>query len=260
MSDTITLTVPMPGSRGRWLALGLVAGLIVAGLASPLFSAPRLLAANPTPTQNEHTISVTGTGTITLSPDTADLRLGVNVNASTVKAARATAAASMTKVIAALKALGIADKDIQTSWISLQPTYDYQSGTNPPRITGYQFSNAVSVTIHDLDKVGDAIDNGLAAGATSLDSITFRVADEAAAEQQAREAAMTEAKAKAQTLATAAGVSITGVASISENVAPTPYPVSFGAAAAPAAKDVTTPVQPGTTDVTVTVAVVYLIG
>jgi uncharacterized protein YggE len=261
MSDhTISITLPVPGSTGRWLAVGLATGLLVAGLASPLFSAPRLLAANPTPTANEHTISVTGTGNVVLRPDTADIRLGVNVNASTVKAARAAAAKSMTAVLAALKQLGIADKDIQTSNVSLQPTYDYQTGTNPPHITGYQFSNGVVVTIRNLDLVGDAIDNSLAAGATSLDGITFRVADEAAAEAQAREAAMTEAKAKAQTLATAAGVTIAGVASISETIAPTPYPVYFGAAGAPASKDVATPVQPGSSEVSVTIAVVYLIG
>jgi uncharacterized protein len=256
---TISFTLPLPRHGSRWLALGLAGGLIVAGLASPLFSAPRLLAANPTPTQNEHTISVTGTGKVTLSPDIADLRLGVNVSATTVKAARASAAASMTAVIAALKGLGIADKDIQTSWVSLQPTYDYQAGANPPRVTGYQFSNSISVTIRDLDKVGDTIDGSLAAGATSLDGISFRVEDEAGAEAQAREAAMAEAKAKAQTLASAAGVSIAGVASISENVAPTPYPVYYGAAAPDAGKAVQTPVQPGSTDVTVTIAVVYLI-
>ena len=215
---------------------------------------------NPTPTPNEHTIAVSGTGHVVLTPDTADLRLGVNVTAATVKAARASAAKSMTAVITALKQLGIADKDIQTSFVSLQPTYDYQSGVNPPRITGYQFSNGVAVTIHDLDKLGDAIDNTLAAGATSLDGVSFRVADEAGAEAQAREAAMTEAKAKAQALATAAGVTISGVASISETVAPIPYPIYYGAMGAPASKDVSTPVQAGSTDVSVTIAVVFLIG
>jgi uncharacterized protein len=262
MSDrTVAITLPLPSRDGRrWLAIGLAAGLLAAVAASPLLSAPHLLAANPSPTANEHTISVTGTGKVTLSPDTADLRLGVVVTSTTVKGARASAAASMTRVIAALKAVGIADRDIATSWISLQPTYDYQSGANPPHITGYQFSNSVAVTIHDLDKVGDAIDGALAAGATSLDGVSFRVADEAAAEAQARQAAMTEAKAKAETLAGAAGVSITGVASIAEQVAGTPYPIYYGAAAPDAGKAVPTPVQPGTTDVTVTIAVVYLIG
>ena len=256
---TITITILTPGTRGRWLAVGLAAGLLVAGIASPLFSAPHTIAANPSPTDNEHTISVSGTGKVTLSPDIADLRLGVSATGKTVKAVRQQAAASMTAVVAALKKLGIADKDIQTSWVSLQPTYDYNVGTFPPKVTGYQFSNAVSVTIRDLDKVGDAIDDTLAAGATTLDGITFRVADEAAAEAQARTAAMADAKAKAQALAAAAGVSITGVASISETVAPTPYPIYYGAAQA-AGKDTSTPVQPGSTDITITVGVVYLIG
>lgn len=261
MSDnTVTISLPMPGSRGRWLAAGLAAGLLVAGLASPLFSAPRLLASNPTPTANEHTISVSGTGRVVLTPDTADLRLGVNVTAATVKAARADAATRMTAVIAALKKLGIADRDIQTSSVSLQPTYDYSAGTNPPRLTGYQFTNGLAVTIRDFDKVGDAIDNALAAGATTLDSVSFRVADETGAANQARQSAMAEAKTKAQTLATAAGVSIMGVASISETVAPIPYPVYYGAAASGAVKDVATPIQAGTSEISVTVSVVYLIG
>jgi uncharacterized protein len=256
---TITLTLPTPGTRGSWLAVGLAVGLIVAGIASPMFSAPHTFAANPTPTDNEHTISVSGTGKVTLSPDTADVRLGVLASGKSVRSVRQQAASSMTAVISSLKKLGIADKDIQTSWVSLQPTNDYNVGTNQPKVTGYQFSNAVSVTIRDLDKVGDAIDNALAAGATTLDGITFRVADETAAEAQARTAAMADAKAKAQALATAAGVTITGVASISETSAPTPYPIYYGVAEA-AGKDTATPVQPGSTDITITVAVAYLIG
>ncbi len=256
---TITMTLPIRGTRGRWLAVGLAAGLLVAGIASPLLSAPHLLAANPSPTDNEHTISVSGNGKVTLKPDTADVRLGVVASGRTVKAVRQQAANAMTAVIGALKKLGIADKDIQTSWISLQPTYDYNVGTVPPRITGYQFSNAISVTIRDLDKVGDAIDNALAAGATTLDGITFRVADETGAESQARTAAMADAHTKAQALAGAAGVAITGVASISETVAPTPYPVYYGATDA-AGKAASTPVQPGTSDITISVTVVYLIG
>ena len=256
---TITLTFPSPSTRGRWLAVGLAVGLIVAGIASPMFSAPHTFAANPSPTDNEHTISVSGNGKVTLSPDTADIHLGVVASGKTVRSVRQQAASSMTAVIAALKKLGIADKDIQTSWVSLQPTYDYNIGSFPAKVTGYQFSNAIAVTVRDLDKVGDAIDDALAAGATTLDGISFRVADEASAEAQARTAAMTDAKAKAQALATAAGVTITGVASISETVAPTPYPVYYGAAQA-AGKDTSTPVQPGSTDVTITVAVTYLIG
>jgi uncharacterized protein YggE len=261
-SRTISIPVPVPGSRAGWLATGMALGAFAAILAGPLLQTRHTLAADPTSATPEHTISVSGTGHIVLSPDTADLRLGVSSTARTVKAARAAAATSMTSVIASLKALGIADKDIQTTTLSLQPTYDYTANTNPPRITGYQLSNGIAVTVRDLDKLGDAIDNSLAAGATSLDGVSFRVADQAAAEQQARQAAMDEAKAKAKTLADAAGISISGVASISETVAPVPYPVYYGlgAAGAPQSTDVKTPVEAGSTEVTVTVAVVYLIG
>jgi hypothetical protein len=167
----------------------------------------------------------------------------------------------MTRILAALKALGIDDKDIQTSNVSLQPTYDYSSGINPPRITGFQMSNSVTVTIRALDKLGDAIDNSLAAGATSLDGVTFRVNDETSAEAQARQAAMTEARSKADTLAAVAGISIAGVASIAETSAPIQYPINYtlGGASAPDVAKVATPIQAGTTDVTITVAVVYLI-
>ena len=261
-SRTISIPLPVLGSRARWLAVGLAIGMLVAVAAGPLLSVRSTFATNPTGTMPEHTISVSGTGHIVLTPDIADLRLGVSSTAKTVKSARSLAAQSMTAVIASLKGLGIADKDIQTTILSLQPTYDYSTNTNPPRLTGYQLSNSIAVTVRDLGKLGDAIDNALAAGATSLDGVSFRVDNQAAAELQARQAAMDEAKAKAKTLADAAGIAITGVASISETIAPVPYPVYYGyaAAGAPSAKDVQTPVEAGSTEVTVTVAVVYLIG
>ena len=258
---TVSLTLPVPGARTAWLAAGIALGLLTSILAGPLLAAHPILATDGTTTSPEHTISVTGTGKVVLSPDVADLRLGVSATAGSVKAARESAAQRMTAVIAALKSLGIDGKDIQTTTLSLQPTYDYAGGTNPPRVTGYVLSNAVAVTVRDLSKLGDAIDNSLAAGANSLDSVGFRVSDQAAAEQQARTAAMTEAKAKAQTLATAANVSISGVASIAEQVAPVPYPVYYGAmAGAPTDKSAPTPVEAGSNEVTVTVTVVYLIG
>lgn len=257
--DPITLTLRLPGARARWLAAGLATGLVVAAIASPAFTPRKALAADPATTP-EHTISVTGVGTVVTSPDVADLRIGVSVSRPTVKAARADAAASMTKVLAALKKLGIADKDLQTTTLSLQPNYDYTNNGNPPRITGYTLSNGVAVTVRDLDKIGDAIDDSLAAGATTLDSVSFRVDDPAKAQQQARVDAMAQAKANADTLAKAAGVAIVGVASISESSAPTPYPIFYGAAKGAAAPDLATPVQVGTSDVTVTVSVAYLIG
>ncbi|HEX7474020.1 MAG TPA: SIMPL domain-containing protein [Candidatus Limnocylindrales bacterium] len=252
-----TITIPTIGPRARWLAVAAAATAVLLATSAPSFAPRASLAADPTAPQ--HTISVSGTGRVILAPDVADLRLGVVIQRSTVKAARADAATKMTAVIAALKKAGIADADIQTSAITLNPQYDYTNG-NAPRLIGYQFSNSVAVTVRKLDSLGDAIDGALAAGATTLDSVSFRVDDETKAEAQARTQAMADAKSKAQALATAAGVSIEGVASITETVAPTPYPVYFGAAAGAAVdKAVATPVQAGTNEVSVSVAVVYLI-
>ncbi len=147
-------------------------------------------------------------------------------------------------------------------FIYLQPVYYYSTNSNPPRLTGYQLQNALAVTVRNLDKVGDAIDDSLAAGATTFDGVTFRVQDPARAEAQAREAAMAQAKSKAETLAKGAGVSIGGVATISETAAPTPWPVYYGRDSAGAAapdKSVPTPIEAGTNEVIVTVAVSYLI-
>jgi uncharacterized protein YggE len=259
--STTTITLRLPGPRARWVALGLATGALAAAIAYPVFAPRQILGVDTNGTTPEHTISVTGTGRVVISPDVADLRVGVMVTKPTVKAARESAAVAMTRVVAALKKLGIADKDIQTTILSLQPVYDYSTSTNPPRLTGYTLSNSVAVTVRDLDKVGDAIDDSLAAGATTFDGVTFRVDDPAKAEAQARDAAMAQAKAKADTLAKAAGVSIVGVASVSETASPIPYPVYYAAPAAGAATDksVATPVETGSNEVTVTVSVSYLI-
>jgi len=258
-TSSITVSIPVPGPRVRWAAAGIVAGLLTAIVAGPALAPGPILATDPAPT-GEHVISVSGTGRVLLTPDIADLRLGVTTTAKTVEEARAANATSMTAVISALKGLGVADRDVQTTTLSLGPVYDYSKNTNPPRLTGYTLTNVVAVTIRDLEVAGAVIDGTMAAGATTLDSITFRVADQTTAEKEAREAAMREARAKAQTLAAAAGVSIDGVASISETAAPIPYPVYYGAAAAAVLRDAATPVEAGTNEVSVTVAVVYLIG
>jgi uncharacterized protein YggE len=258
-TSSITVSIPVPGPRVRWAAAGIVTGLLVAAIAGPALAPRPIFATDPAPA-GEHTISVIGSGRVLLRPDIADLRLGVTTTAKTVNEARAANATSMTAVISALKGLGIADRDVQTTTLSLGPVYDYSTNANPPRLTGYTLTNSVAVTIRDLEVAGDVIDGTMAAGATTLDSITFRVADQTDAEKEAREAAMTEARAKAQTLAAAAGVSIDGVASISETVAPIPYPVYYGAADAAVLRDAATPVEAGTNEVSVTIAVVYVIG
>ena len=236
------------------LLVGLAAGPVlgaVTALQRVVYAAPS--ADDETP---DHTMSVSGSGKINVVPDMATISLGVVIERKKAKEAREAGAEVMTRVIAALKALGIDDKDVQTAWISLNPVYDYQS--SPQRITGYQLQNTVTVTVRDLGKISDVLDDSVIAGATTVNGIAFDVADRTAAEAQARTAAMVDAKAKADTLAGAAGISITGVSSINESVS---TPIWYGPemAAGASREDASTPVMPGSTDVTITVQVTYLI-
>ena len=234
----------------------MVAGLVLAVLLGPAL-APRA-ARGVDGTEPDRTISVGGTGTVTIAPDVADLRVGVVIQRPKVADARAAAAAAMQGVVKALRAAGVAEADIRTTTLSLQPVYDYNTNGAAPKITGYELRNGVVATIRDLDRLADAVDGALVAGGTTLDGITFRVDDPSGAEAQARTQAMKAARGKADALASAAGVSIIGVASISEQSSPTPWPVPY--AGALRADEAATPILPGTSDVTVSVSVVYLIG
>ena len=246
--------------RLGWLAVGAFAGLALAVAFGPALTMRPARAVDGTTTTPEHTISVNGIGRVTTTPDVADVRVGVQVTRPKVRDAQSAAATAMTDVIAALKKAGIADKDIQTTSLSLQPVYDYSNNGNTPRLTGYQIVNAVQATVRKLDTISDVIDGALAAGATTLDGITFRVDDPAAAEAQARDAAMKDARARADALAGAAKVTITGVSSISEQAGSVPVPVPyFAAGGAKDAAAASTPVQVGTNEVDVSVNVVYLI-
>ena len=208
---------------------------------------------------NGRVLTVSGTGRVSIRPDVADLRLGVTITESTVEAARAASAKVLNGVIAGLKAIGVDERDLRTSIVSVQPQYDYSQQSAPPRLVGYQFTNIVAATIRDIDKVGDAIDRALGAGATNVDQIGFRVADQSAAETEAREAAVRDARAKADALARAAGVTIEGVAAITEGGAgPIPFPRPFERMAL-AAKDAGTPIEAGENEITATVTVTYLL-
>jgi uncharacterized protein YggE len=237
------------------LLVGLVAGPVLAGAAGPR---PTYTTNGATDQPPEHTISVTGSGKVVVVPDMATVDLGVMIERPNAKAARADAAAAMTKVVAAIRALGIDDKDIKTVNVSLNPVYDYPNNASP-RIRGYQLNNTVTVTVRDLDKLSDVLDNGVQAGATSVNGISFDVADRVAAEAKARDAAVADAKAKAEALASGLGVRIEGVASVTESSStPVWYDRSY---AAGAASDVAaeTPVMAGTSDITITVQITFLI-
>jgi len=200
-----------------------------------------------------HTITVSATGKITVVPDVARLNLGVTATKSTVKAAREAGAKAMTDIIAALKGLGIADADIQTTNLSLYPQY----GTGPtPKVTGYQISEQLQVTVRDIDKAGDAVDAATANGATDVNGISFEVANPVKAQNDARAAAVEAARVSAQAMASAGHVSLGAVVSITDATPVSPIFYGYGVRAG-AAADTATPVQPGTQDLSAMVTVVF---
>jgi uncharacterized protein YggE len=201
-----------------------------------------------------HTITVSATGAVTLIPDVARVGVGVTVTKPTVKAARDAAGASMNAIIAGLKGLGIDEKDIRTTSIDLSPQYANGSST---KIVGFRMSEQLQITVRDLDKAGDVVDTATAEGATDVNGMWFEVGDPAKAMDQARADAITKARTSAQAMASAAGVTLGAVVSISE--ASVSYPGPYYGVAGSAARDMATPVQPGTQDVQANVTVIFQI-
>lgn len=208
------------------------------------------------PMRDRGTIVVSGTGRVSVQPDTADLRLGVSVARPTVEAARTEAGRTMDAILAAVQTAGVPRSDVRTAMLSVQPRYDFSDG-RAPALTGYEIANIVEVTVRDLGTLGGVVDGTLGAGVTSLDGLTFRVADPAPAEREARVRAMAEARSRADVLAESAGLTIEGVAEVVEGSPPRP-PIPFPKAERMAmAADVSTPVEAGELEVSVTVTVTY---
>jgi uncharacterized protein YggE len=220
--------------------LGIVA---VAGIA--LAAVLVLVAAGSADSPPSGGITVNGAGTATTTPDRAAFSFGVTTQASTATAALARNSDAIAKVIAALRARGIPDADIQTQAVSLSPRT-----SDKGEIVGYTASNSVSAQ-SSVAKAGETIDAAVAAGATDISGPAFTTSDEATLYRQALKSAVADAKAKAQALAAAAGVSLGGVTTIVEgSSSPIPF---VDKAAAPSS----TPVEPGTQRITANVTVTF---
>lgn len=205
-------------------------------------------------------ISVSGTGKVTGKPDVVKLTLGVSAEADTVQKARDQAAASLDAMIKSLKNNGIAEKDLQTQQFSIQPQYDYNDGNQ--RLRGFQVTNILNVTLRDINKTGQVVDDAVRAGGndTQIQGLAFTIENPDDLKQQAREKAVADAKAKAETLARSAGVTIGEAMNISETgyAPPVYYDASRAGVAGPATGE-STPIQPGELDVTVDVSITWAI-
>jgi len=158
-----------------------------------------------------------GDGSVSVPPDFAKISSGVTTRAKTAKEAIDANSKLMTAVTAALVDAGIAPKDIQTSHFAVQPTYPMPQPGVEQKISGYSVSNSVNVTIRQIPKLGDILDRLVAAGATDVGNISFLVTDPSKARDEARQAAMADARRKAELYAQSAGVKLGSVAFITED-------------------------------------------
>ena len=160
-------------------------------------------------------LNVSAQGEAKRVPDIATLSTGVVTRAADSNAAMRANAEQMAKVVAAIKAAGIADKDVQTSGISLNPTYQY--GENqPPKITGYEAHNTVNVVVRDIAKLGKILDTLASVGANQINGPTFDVDKKDEALDEARRKAIEKAQARAEMYAKTLGMKVRRIVSINE--------------------------------------------
>lgn len=169
------------------------------------------------------TMSLSAQGETKVTPDMATITLGVQTDGPTAAGALSANAAQMTKVVTALKKAGIADRDIQTSNLNVNPQYVYKEN-QPPKLTGYQASNQVTIQVRDLAKLGQTVDATVNAGATNVGGISFGLQDPKAAEDAARLDAVKALQAKADLYARATGYKIVRLVNLGEGGGYTPAP------------------------------------
>jgi hypothetical protein len=224
-------------------------------IATTLLAAPALAESDFPPA-----ISVTGEASVSAPPDEAQLDAGVTTDAKTARDAADANNVTMGKLLAALKGAGIAEKDYQTSRLSLQPQFANRpptSPTAPPSIVGYHASNRVTIKLHDVTQVGAVIDVLVGAGANDIGGINFSVSQASKLLDEAREKAIADARRKAEIYAKATGVALGAPLSISE-AGSAPMPM-FRAKMATAGFAAPTPVAQGEETLSVTVNVSWAI-
>ena len=182
-------------------------------------------------------LTVTGEATVAVAPDAAVIRIGVTSSAKTAREASDANAKQMTSVMAAIKEAGIADRDVQTSRLSLQPQYDpNKSGT--ARLLGFQVTNQLTIKIRDIDKLPAILDRAIAAGANEMSGIEFIVSEQSKLLDQARDDAIADGHRKAELYAKAAGVrvgQVIGIAEEGSSAPPRPMVQAMRAGAVPVA-------------------------
>ena len=245
----------MSMSKRRY-SIALLGGLaiLLAACGSAAGSSPQEITVS---TSGEATtgISVSGMGEVTGTPDTVEVALGVSVLGETVDDAATTAAEKAQALIEALTSNGVAEEDITTTDYSIYPEYDYSG--NQERLVGYRVTNTVKAKIRDLDTTGAVLDAASAAGGDDVvvNGLSFSIEDNDELVTAAREAAWNDALAKATQLAELSGQTLGEATSITETVSMPPIPIPYAEEAA--ADRAMTPIEPGTSAVTISLQVQF---
>jgi hypothetical protein len=227
-----------------------VAAVVIASNRQPVFlTAP---SASVSLSTIEPAILTSGDATVSKKPDLATVSAGIESQQSTASGAQADLAAKAGKLIARIKALGVADKDLGTTGYWIGPVYSNNSQT----VTGYRAAEALQIQWHNVDTVGKTLDAIVQEGGATQITVNFSLADPKAAQAEARTLAIGEARSKAQAMASAAGVKVGQVIRVSDLSTVSRYPISYGAAAGAPAP---TQVPVGQVDVQVSVEVDFAI-
>jgi uncharacterized protein YggE len=206
-------------------------------------------------------ITVTGTGTVEGTPDTLRLDMGVEVTEASVAEALDRANAVATRLHEALEKAGVEKDDLQTTGLTINPTYDYPASGGSPVLRGYTVSESVSATLRDIDEAGAAISAAVSAGGDNarVHGISLALEGTGPLLTDARTRAVEDARAKAEAYAKAVGRDLGTLVSITEQVS-TPSPIAYGRESMDAAASSAVPIEPGSQDVGVTVTAVYAFG
>ena len=259
-------------------AILVVPSIMVSRPPDNIVYAVRQLISNPNPDQNKnttaitttnigvsnisHTLSVTGSATTTVKPDKVILSLGVQTTNNTAKTALDSNSKSMNTVLEALLAAGVKQNETSTSSFSISPNYNYSQGRNI--ITGFTVTNSIQVESSKIANVSEWLDTAISAGTNTVNSIDFTQSDKKLTEIKNGliKLAIDDAKAKANFAASALGLKVLGVRSITVNeFASTPQPMPFGlqklSVPAPAGG---TPIISGQQQVSESVSITFLVG
>jgi uncharacterized protein YggE len=243
-----------------------VRGIVVAALVAVALVAAYLVgSAGPEPAHAEtsaatRTITVTGVGHVAVVPDQLGFQLSVSVLRDDLDQAMSDGNAAMKSVVDSLKAAGVADKDVQTTDVSLYPEYGRHPKGQPPTLRGYRVNQTVSVTVEELGKGSDIVAAALAAGGSgvSLDGLQLQVGDPDGRLQPARDDALDQAQAKAEAYADHAGGQLGDIVRISEVTdEPATRDLAYASSSDSVAGGVPMPLEPGQQDLTANVVVVY---